>query len=111
LPDLTGKLYVITGGNSGIGFEAAKHLGKAGVDTVLACRSVAKAEQAAKDLRAQVRGGVDVVQLDLSDLSSVRKAAAEILKKYNKIDALINNAGIMQTPELQTADGLGGCRG
>jgi NAD(P)-dependent dehydrogenase (short-subunit alcohol dehydrogenase family) len=81
LPDLTGKLYVITGGNSGIGFEAAKHLGKAGADTVLACRSIAKAEQAAKDLRPHVRGRVDVVQLDLSDLSSVRKAAEEILKK------------------------------
>ena len=106
LPDLTGKLYVITGGNSGIGFEAAKHLGKAGADTVLACRSIAKAEQAVSDLRAHVRGRVDVVQLDLSDLSSVRKAAAEILKKYSKIDALINNAGIMQTPELRTADGF-----
>jgi NAD(P)-dependent dehydrogenase (short-subunit alcohol dehydrogenase family) len=106
LPDLTGKLYVITGGNSGIGFEAAKHLGKAGADIVLACRSVTKAQEAAKVLRTQVRGKVDVVQIDLSDLSSVRKVAEEILEKYSKIDALINNAGIMQTPELQTADGF-----
>jgi NAD(P)-dependent dehydrogenase (short-subunit alcohol dehydrogenase family) len=106
LPDLTGKTYVITGGNSGIGFEAAKHLGNAGGDIVLACRSVAKAEDAAKTLRTQVRGQVDVVQLDLSDLFSVRKAAEEIRAKFSKIDALINNAGIMQTPELQTADGF-----
>jgi NAD(P)-dependent dehydrogenase (short-subunit alcohol dehydrogenase family) len=106
LPDLTGKLYVITGGNSGIGFEAAKHLGKAGADVVLACRSVAKAEDAAKDLRSDVRGQVDVIQLDLSDLSSVRKGAAEIREKYTKIDALINNAGIMQTPKLKTTDGF-----
>ena len=72
LPDLTGKVYVITGGNSGIGFEAAKHLGKAGGDIVLACRSVAKAEDSARELRTHIRGKVDVVRLDLSDLSSVR---------------------------------------
>jgi len=106
LPNLDGKLYVITGGNSGIGFEAAKHLGKAGADVVLASRSLGKTNDAAKTLRGQVQGQVDVVQLDLSDLSSVRTAAAEIHAKYGKIDALINNAGIMHTPELQTADGF-----
>ncbi len=78
LPDLTGKLYVITGGNSGIGFEAAKHLGNAGADIVLACRSVAKAEEAAKELRSLITGQVDVVQLDLGDLVSVRAAAEAI---------------------------------
>jgi NAD(P)-dependent dehydrogenase (short-subunit alcohol dehydrogenase family) len=106
LPDLTDKLYVNTGGNSGIGLEAAKHLGKAGADVVLACRSAAKAEDAAQGLRDEVSGRVDVVQLDLSDLSSVRTAAAEIRKSYTKIDGLINNAGVMQTPQLQTADGF-----
>ncbi|WP_174234476.1 oxidoreductase [Sulfitobacter sp. SK012] len=106
LPDLAGKLYVITGGNSGIGFEAAKHLGRAGADVVLACRSVAKADDAAKELQGQIRGKVDVVQLNLSDLSSVRAAADELRAKYNKIDALINNAGVMQTPKQQTADGF-----
>ena len=106
LPDLKGKLYVITGGNSGIGFEAAKHLGKAGGDVVLACRSVARAEEAAKELRTHVHGDVDVVQLDLSDLSSVRTAAEEIREKFGKIDALINNAGVMQTPKQKTADGF-----
>lgn len=106
LPDLTGKLYVITGGNSGIGFEAAKFLGKAGGDIVLACRSVAKAETAATELRAVVKGQVDVVPLDLSDLTSVRTAAADLRGKYAKIDALINNAGVMQTPAQTTADGF-----
>lgn len=106
LPDLTGKVYVITGGNSGIGFEAAKHLGKAGADVVLACRSIAKAEDAAKELRAQVEGQVDVLKLNLSDLSSVRAAADELHTKYNKIDALINNAGVMQTPKQKTTDGF-----
>ena len=106
LLDLTGKVYVVTGGNSGIGFEAAKHLGKFGADVVLACRSLVKAEKAAKELRTHVRGKVDVVQLDLSDLSSVRKAAEDIRAKHSKIDALINNAGIMQTPKQETADGF-----
>jgi NAD(P)-dependent dehydrogenase (short-subunit alcohol dehydrogenase family) len=106
LPDLTGKLYVITGGNSGIGFEAAKHLGKAGADVVLACRSVPKADNAASELRQQVKGQVDVVQLNLSDLASVRAAAEELRGKYQKIHALINNAGVMQTPEQKTADGF-----
>lgn len=106
LPDLSGKVYVITGGNSGIGFQAAKHLGKAGGDIVLACRSVAKAQAAATELHRHVQTKVDVVPLDLSDLSSVRTAAAEIRAKFNKVDALINNAGIMQTPKLKTADGF-----
>jgi NAD(P)-dependent dehydrogenase (short-subunit alcohol dehydrogenase family) len=106
LPDLTGKMYVITGGNSGIGFEAARHLGKAGADVVLACRSTAKAENAAKELRSQVERQVDVIQLNLSDLSSVRAAADELRTKYTKINGLINNAGVMQTPKQQTADGF-----
>lgn len=106
LPDLTGKLYVITGGNSGIGFEAAKHLGNAGADIVLACRSVAKAEEAAKELRSLVTGQVDVVQLDLGDLVSVRAAAEAIRAKHPKIHGLINNAGVMQTPQQKTADGF-----
>lgn len=106
LPDLTGKLYVITGGNSGIGFEAAKHLGNAGADIVLACRSVAKAEEAAKELRSLITGQVDVVQLDLGDLVSVRAAAEAIRAKHPKIHGLINNAGVMQTPQQKTADGF-----
>jgi len=106
LPDLTGKLYIITGGNSGIGLEAAKHLGKAGGDIVLACRSLDKAEDAANELRGIVRGSVDVVQLNLGDMTSVRAAAKEIRSKHGKIDALINNAGVMQTPQQKTADGF-----
>jgi NAD(P)-dependent dehydrogenase (short-subunit alcohol dehydrogenase family) len=106
LPDLKGKLYVITGGNSGIGFEAAKILGKAGADIVLACRSIDKAESAAQDLRTMISGKADVVQLDLSDLASVRKAAAQVRADYHLIDGLINNAGLMQTPQMQTADGF-----
>ena len=106
LPDLTGKRFVITGGNSGIGFDAAKLLTKAGADIVLACRSPDKAETAANELRQATTGQVDVVALDLSDLSSVRSAAEELRSRYAKIDALVNNAGVMQTPQLRTVDGF-----
>lgn len=106
LPDLSGKRYLITGGNSGIGFETAKHLGNAGGDIVIACRSPSKAEAAAAELRRNIPGSVDIVSLDLADLSSVREAAATVHERYSKIDGLINNAGIMHTPQLKTADGF-----
>ena len=106
LPDLRGKRYLITGGNSGIGFEAARHLAGAGADLVLACRSAARGEEAAAALRAEASGKIDVVQLDLSDLSSVRQAAAAVRQDYDKLHGLINNAGVMQTPESRTVDGF-----
>ncbi len=106
LPDLTGKTYVITGGNSGIGLEAAKMLGHAGGDLVLACRSSDKAEAARASLVGQTNGKVDIVQLDLSDLASVRRAADAVAQAYDRVDGLINNAGIMQTPQMKTRDGF-----
>lgn len=106
LPDLTGKTYLITGGNSGIGFDAAQMLGEAGGDVVIACRNPAKAEAAVGELRKSAKGSVETIALDLSDLSSVRKASDEIHRHYEKLDALINNAGIMQTPETRTVDGF-----
>ncbi|WP_103654414.1 oxidoreductase [Agarilytica rhodophyticola] len=106
LPNLKGKTYLITGGNAGLGFETAKHLGKAGADIILACRSLEKAEKARQQLISHVNGLVEVVQLDLSDLNSVHKAAGEIHQKYEKLDGLINNAGLMQTPQQKTAQGF-----
>ena len=106
LSDLTGKTYVITGANSGIGFEAARYLGKAGADIVMVCRSLPKAQEARKELAEQIKGNVDLVQMDLSDMSSVRKAAEIVRERYSKIDGLIINAGIMQTPQTKTVDGF-----
>lgn len=106
LPTLTGKTYLITGGNSGIGFEAAKYLGEAGGDVIIAARNREKGERAVKALRKSVSGSVELVDLDLSDLSSIRAANEQVRGLTGKLDALINNAGIMQTPELQTADGF-----
>ncbi|NOX41961.1 MAG: SDR family NAD(P)-dependent oxidoreductase [Alphaproteobacteria bacterium] len=106
LPDLSGKTYVITGANSGIGFEAARYLGKAGADIVMVCRTPAKAEPAQAALASEINGKVDLVEMDLSDLSSVRKGAEEVRKICGKINGLINNAGIMQTPQSKTVDGF-----
>jgi len=106
LPDLTDKTYIITGGNSGLGFDTAVMLGKAGANVVLACRSLDKADAAKRDLEGQIKGKVGVITLDLSDLASVRSAAEEVRSTYSKIDGLINNAGIMQTPKLKTEDGF-----
>jgi NAD(P)-dependent dehydrogenase (short-subunit alcohol dehydrogenase family) len=106
LPDLSGKRYLITGGNSGIGLDAAKMLAGAGADIVIACRNPQKAEQAASDIDRSGPGSVDVVTLDLSSLASVRSAAEEIHERWDSLDGLINNAGIMQTPETTTEDGF-----
>ena len=106
LPNLEGRTFVITGANSGIGYEAAKYLGDAGGDIVMVCRSVDKAQIAKNELLKSVKGQVDIIQMDLTDLSSVRKAAEEVRKKYNKIDGLINNAGIMMTPQQKTIEGF-----
>ena len=106
LPDLGGRRYLITGGNSGIGLEAAKILAGKGEDIVIACRNPAKAITAVKDIDAVGTGATDSVALDLSTLASVRAAADEIHSRYDSIDGLVNNAGIMQTPETRTEDGF-----
>jgi len=106
LPKLNGKTYVITGANSGIGFEAARMLGEKGGDIVMVCRSREKAEAAQAKLRKSVTGTVDLIIMDLTDLSSVRQAAQELRGRYTQIDGLINNAGIMMTPQHKTVDGF-----
>ena len=106
LPDLSGKTYLITGGNSGIGFEAAKYLSKAGGSIIIAARNLQKGSKAVEVLSAEAKGDVSLQLLDLADLSSVRRAADEVRENFSAIDGLINNAGIMQTPPQKTADGF-----
>jgi len=105
LPALSGKRYLVTGGNSGIGLEAAKTLAGVGADIVIACRNPAKAESAAADIDAAGAGNVETVSLDLSSMAAVREAAAQVRERFDSLDGLINNAGIMQTPETRTVDG------
>jgi NAD(P)-dependent dehydrogenase (short-subunit alcohol dehydrogenase family) len=106
--DLSGKVYVITGANSGIGFEAARVLAAKGARQLWLCRNLTKAEDAKKRLLADTPGAdISVIQMNLSSLESVRAAATAVREQTDGIDALINNAGIMMVPDRQlTTDGF-----
>ncbi|MBX7097079.1 MAG: SDR family NAD(P)-dependent oxidoreductase [Myxococcaceae bacterium] len=104
--DQSRKVFVITGGNSGIGLEAAKVLVARNATVVLACRDARKMGEAAASLRAAGAGRVEQVVLDLSSLASVRTAASELASRFPQIDVLVNNAGVMALPERKSADGF-----
>jgi len=105
--DLTGKTYVVTGGNSGIGFTTVEQLAKQGATVVLACRRPGDSERATSDILARgVRGTITVEGLDLADLGSVRAFAARVLARHPAIHGLVNNAGVMNTPKGRTKDGF-----
>ncbi|MBI1366652.1 MAG: SDR family NAD(P)-dependent oxidoreductase [Alphaproteobacteria bacterium] len=108
LPDLDGRVFVITGGNSGIGIEAARLLGGKRARVTILARSKEKGEAAVAHLRTVAPGGVfDYAPLLLNDLSSVRLAAKRLRENLAAIDGLIANAGIMMAPQRQmTADGF-----
>lgn len=105
--DLSGKVVVITGANSGIGLETARVLALHKAEVVMCCRSMDKGEKALQGIQAKhAEAQLSLQQLDLASLASVRKAAAELAEKLEKIDILINNAGIMATPYGNTKDGI-----
>jgi len=107
IPDQSGKSVIITGANSGIGYEATRALVSKGATVIMACRSLEKGEIAATQIRNENPGRkVSVKQLDLSDLSSVESFAKAFLSEYDQLDILINNAGVMATPYGKTADGF-----
>jgi len=107
VPDQSGRTAVITGGNSGIGFEAARVLAGRGARLILGCRDQGKAHDAVTRIRAAGPGAdVRVVPLDLASLESVRVAAGQIRSACEGIDLLINNAGVMMPPYGRTADGF-----
>ncbi len=107
IPDLTGRTAVVTGANGGLGYETAKALAAAGAHVVLAARDQTKAAQALGEIRASVTGAsVEVVELDLAMLASVRWAADTILDAHPRVDILVNNAGLMAVPERRTDDGF-----
>ena len=107
LPDLEGRHVVVTGGNSGLGLESAIALARAGANVTLACRDLGKAREAAATIRARVPDArVDEVELDLADLSSVRKCAEKLLASKPALHVLLNNAGVMAIPYRRTVDGF-----
>jgi NAD(P)-dependent dehydrogenase (short-subunit alcohol dehydrogenase family) len=107
IPDITGKVIVVTGANSGIGFEAAKQFARNGAQTILACRSMDKAQKALKKIIAKIpQANVEIMQLDLASLESVHQYADAFKAKFNRLDILLNNAGIMMVPYGKTEDGF-----
>jgi NAD(P)-dependent dehydrogenase (short-subunit alcohol dehydrogenase family) len=107
IPSQAGKTALITGANSGLGFEAAKVLAGKGAHTVMAVRDMAKGEKAAADVRAAVpNADLKVMALDLASLASIRSFAETFAASHGRLDMLINNAGVMAIPPRTTADGF-----
>lgn len=107
LPLQTDRLAVVTGANSGIGLEAARGLAALGARVVLACRSVDKGEAARRDIEGSVATArVEVRELDLASLESVRLFAEGLADEHDRLDLLVNNAGVMALPRRETADGF-----
>ncbi|WP_283606242.1 SDR family NAD(P)-dependent oxidoreductase [Mycolicibacterium poriferae] len=102
IPDQSGRTAVITGANTGLGFETAKALADKGARVVLAVRDTDKGRQAA----ARIGGDVTVQELDLTSLASIRAASEELHTRFDSLDLLINNAGVMTTPKATTKDGF-----
>jgi NAD(P)-dependent dehydrogenase (short-subunit alcohol dehydrogenase family) len=107
IPDQSGRIAVVTGANGGLGLETARALAAAGAHVVMAARNQEKAAAAVDDIRGTVNEpSLEVVALDLSSQASVREAAEQILAAHDRIDLLINNAGLMGIPERKTVDGF-----
>ena len=107
VPEQAGRTAVVTGANSGIGFQAARVLAERGAAVVLACRDPGRARDAAARIAGAAPGAsLSVVRLDLASLASVREAAAELRAGHGRLDLLINNAGLMMPPYGRTEDGF-----
>jgi NAD(P)-dependent dehydrogenase (short-subunit alcohol dehydrogenase family) len=105
--DLTGRVALVTGANSGIGYEVAGALAEHGAHVILACRDADKARRARDMLESELdRSSLELLDLDLADLVSVRRAAEDVQATHARLDLLVNNAGVMGTPYRQTADGF-----
>lgn len=110
--DVRGKIAVITGASSGIGFEASRQLAVAGARVVLACRHPGRMAEASRAIRMECANAVvDEVTIDLGSLRSVTAAANLIADRYTHIDLLINNAGVIAAPGWRTLDGFETCFG
>ena len=107
IPDQSGRVIVITGANSGLGLESSRILAAKGATIVMAVRSLDKGEKARDEILAgQPDASLDVMHLDVGDLSSVKEFASALKAKYDRLDILLNNAGLMAIPRQETADGF-----
>jgi NAD(P)-dependent dehydrogenase (short-subunit alcohol dehydrogenase family) len=107
MPDQSGRVVIITGANSGIGYESAVAFARKGARVVMACRNLEKAERARRDLLKATPGAdVEIMALDLGSLKSVHSFAESFNANYGQLDILMNNAGIMAPPYGKTVDGF-----
>ena len=107
IPDQSGRTVVVTGANSGLGLEATRALAESGAHVVMACRSVDRARDARREVERDVPdASLEVRELDLADLASVRAFAGGLRDDYDAVDVLCNNAGVMAIPRSETADGF-----
>jgi NAD(P)-dependent dehydrogenase (short-subunit alcohol dehydrogenase family) len=107
IPDLTGKTILVTGGNSGLGFEAVKVFALKGAHMIMACRSVNKGEEAKKQIiDFNPKADILVMELDLTDLKSILSFVDLFKESHSRLDVLLNNAGIMMVPYGLTKNGF-----
>jgi NAD(P)-dependent dehydrogenase (short-subunit alcohol dehydrogenase family) len=107
MPDQSGRVAIVTGANIGLGYEAALALARHNAKVILACRSVPKAEAAVQRIRIELpQADVQVAELDISDIDSVRAFAKRFRTGHTRLDLLINNAGVMAIPRQLTRDGF-----
>jgi len=107
IPDQSGRVAIVTGGNSGIGFETVRGLAERGARVILACRDESKGNCARDQILADcAEADIVVERLDLADLQSVREFASRVLDNHDRLDLLVNNAGVMVPPLGRTAEGF-----
>jgi NAD(P)-dependent dehydrogenase (short-subunit alcohol dehydrogenase family) len=107
IPSLEGKVYIVTGGNSGIGFEAVQVLASHGAEVIMASRDLTKANQAIEKIKSKhSQARVVALALDLNTFVSIRSFAKKFLSQFSRLDGLLNNAGIMLGPLTMTKDGI-----
>jgi len=107
IPPQSGRVAVVTGANAGLGLETARALARAGATVVMTARDVAKGQSVRESISRHIpHASLELVELDLSSLGSVKRAADEILARHDQVDILVNNAGVMAVPERQTDDGF-----
>ncbi|MCD8366660.1 MAG: SDR family NAD(P)-dependent oxidoreductase [Clostridiales bacterium] len=107
IPGLSGKVMIVTGANSGLGFETTKELSRKGAKVVMACRNPQKAAAARQKIQDEYPDAdLDTMLLDLASQKSVAEFADNFMQNYHRLDVLVNNAGIMAAPYSETVDGF-----
>lgn len=107
IPELSGKIIVVTGANSGIGYESTREFSRKGAEVILASRDPIKAEEAILQIKEEIPAAkLKFIELDLASLDSIRSFSEVFKSNYDKLDILLNNAGVMMIPYAKTEDGF-----